>query len=179
MGSPFYGTLLMRAGPVPFRLYWAGGPLPFRLNGRGARCPSALTEPSFTIAYYPEPRFRLLDFSISDPGRCDLKAPAPIDQAAVQALLRPFGQSRTLPAPAYRSQEIFDWESEHIFSGGWVCLGRTEDLLAPGPTPGPRPRVRNRSAGPRFRRERCTGSPTFADIAVIPWWRLVSRSTPV
>ena len=36
--------------------------------------------------------------------------PAPIDQAAVQALLEPFGQSRTLPAPAYRSQEIFDWE---------------------------------------------------------------------
>lgn len=59
-------------------------------------------------------------------------SPAPLDPAAVQDLLRPFGYSRTLPAPAYRSQDVFDWEAEHIFSGGWICLGRTEDLLAPG-----------------------------------------------
>jgi Rieske 2Fe-2S family protein len=43
----------------------------------------------------------------------------------------PFGSSRTLPAAAYRSDEIFAWERQHIFSAGWVCLGRTDDLLAP------------------------------------------------
>lgn len=58
--------------------------------------------------------------------------PAPLDPAAVTDLLRPFGTSRTLPAAAYRSSDLFDWEVENIFGGGWTCLGRTDDLLAPG-----------------------------------------------
>ena len=61
-----------------------------------------------------------------------LQMPAPIDQAAVADLVRPFGRSRSLPAEAFRSRELFEWEIEHIFSGGWICLGRTADLLAPG-----------------------------------------------
>jgi Rieske 2Fe-2S family protein len=61
-----------------------------------------------------------------------MPTPAPIDQTLVEAVLRPFGQSRTLPAEAYRSPEIFAWEVENIFGAGWVCLGRTQDLLQPG-----------------------------------------------
>lgn len=61
-----------------------------------------------------------------------MSRPAPIEYAVLENLARPFGQSRTLPSAAYRSQELFEWEREEIFSGGWVCLGRTNDLLAPG-----------------------------------------------
>ncbi|MGQ0848493.1 MAG: aromatic ring-hydroxylating oxygenase subunit alpha [Actinomycetota bacterium] len=58
--------------------------------------------------------------------------PAPIDQSAVEAVMRPFGRSRSLPAAAYRSHDLFAWERHQIFGGGWVCLGRTTDLVAPG-----------------------------------------------
>ncbi len=54
---------------------------------------------------------------------------APIDQAAIADVLAPFGESRTLPAAAYQSQDLFDWEREHIFNQQWVCLGRKDDLL--------------------------------------------------
>jgi len=56
---------------------------------------------------------------------------APIDPTAVSALLAPFGSSRTLPAEAYRSRELFQWEQTHVFSG-WAALGRTDDLLGLG-----------------------------------------------
>ncbi|HKX75503.1 MAG TPA: aromatic ring-hydroxylating dioxygenase subunit alpha [Acidimicrobiia bacterium] len=58
--------------------------------------------------------------------------PAPLSPTALDQLLLPFGESRTLPAAAYRDPEMFNWETEHIFAGGWVCLGRVDDLLAPG-----------------------------------------------
>ncbi len=57
---------------------------------------------------------------------------APIDPAAVEAILAPFGDSRTLPAEAYTSHELFDWERRSIFAGTWTALGRLDDLLAPG-----------------------------------------------
>jgi len=61
-----------------------------------------------------------------------MRRPAPFDAPALSDILRPFGESRTLPSMAYRSPEVFDWEVEHIFSAAWTCLGRTEDLLGPG-----------------------------------------------
>ena len=39
---------------------------------------------------------------------------------------------RTLPAAAYRSEDLFGWEQQHIFGAGWACLGRVDDLLQPG-----------------------------------------------
>ncbi|CAN5200713.1 aromatic ring-hydroxylating dioxygenase subunit alpha [soil metagenome] len=57
---------------------------------------------------------------------------APIEQLAVADVLVPFGESRTLPGEAYHSPDVFEWEQEHIFNRHWVCLGRTDDLLAPG-----------------------------------------------
>ncbi|HEY3428784.1 MAG TPA: SRPBCC family protein, partial [Acidimicrobiia bacterium] len=57
---------------------------------------------------------------------------APFDQAALADVLAPFGKSRTLPARAYHSEELFEWEQEELFNRHWVCLGRTEDLLGPG-----------------------------------------------
>jgi Rieske 2Fe-2S family protein len=57
---------------------------------------------------------------------------APFDQAALADVLAPFGKSRTLPARAYHSEELFEWEQKELFNRHWVCLGRTEDLLGPG-----------------------------------------------
>ena len=57
------------------------------------------------------------------------RAPAPLDQAKVSATLAPtLGRSRTLPAEAYLSEEVFSWERRHLFEGSWVCVGRTEGL---------------------------------------------------
>lgn len=58
--------------------------------------------------------------------------PAPIDQAALAEVMRPFGASRTLPAEAYHSERLFEWEQSELFNRHWVCLGRTNDLLRPG-----------------------------------------------
>ena len=40
--------------------------------------------------------------------------------------------ARTLPAEAYTSQAVFDWESMHLFEQGWVCVGRSDELAHPG-----------------------------------------------
>ena len=36
-----------------------------------------------------------------------------------------------LPVEAYSSQEVFDWECRHFFSG-WICVGRSADISEPG-----------------------------------------------
>jgi glycine betaine catabolism A len=41
-------------------------------------------------------------------------------------------EARTLPARAYRSPEVFDWEREHFLWGSWFCVARTTDLPRPG-----------------------------------------------
>jgi Rieske 2Fe-2S family protein len=58
--------------------------------------------------------------------------PPPIDLAAVAAALAPFGRSVTLPAIAYTSPELFEWEQRHLFETTWVCVGRSADLARPG-----------------------------------------------
>ncbi len=61
------------------------------------------------------------------------RVPAPIDPASLEPVLRPsLAASRTLPAEAYLSPEVFAWEVEHLFAGGWVCVGRVDDLTEPG-----------------------------------------------
>jgi len=59
--------------------------------------------------------------------------PAPIDPARLAPVLEPdLAAARTLPAEAYTSQAVLDWEREHFFEGSWVCVGRAEDLSEPG-----------------------------------------------
>ena len=41
---------------------------------------------------------------------------------------------RMLPAAAYTSEEVLDWERRHLFAGTWTCLGRLEELLPEGVT---------------------------------------------
>jgi Rieske 2Fe-2S family protein len=57
---------------------------------------------------------------------------APLDQAALEASLRPFGRSRMLPRAAYVDPAVFAWEQQHFFTAGWMCVGRSEDMSEPG-----------------------------------------------
>lgn len=52
---------------------------------------------------------------------------APVPQTVMRTL-EPFGQSFTLPAEAYVSQDVFEWEKSNFFEGSWVCVGRSVDL---------------------------------------------------
>jgi Rieske 2Fe-2S family protein len=58
--------------------------------------------------------------------------PAPLDPGALDRALRPFGKSRMLPRAAYVDDEVFAWEERRFLRGGWMCVGRSEDVLAPG-----------------------------------------------
>jgi glycine betaine catabolism A len=58
---------------------------------------------------------------------------SPIPPPALRSAMAPaFGDARTLPADVYTSKEVFAWETERFFEGGWVCVGRGDDLAAPG-----------------------------------------------
>ncbi|GAA1845613.1 aromatic ring-hydroxylating oxygenase subunit alpha [Asanoa iriomotensis] len=59
-------------------------------------------------------------------------AAAPIDSSALDAALRPFGESTMLPAVAYVGADVFAWERRQLFAGSWVSVGRTADLAQGG-----------------------------------------------
>ncbi len=61
-----------------------------------------------------------------------ISPPAPLDAAALAESLRPFGQSRMLPRAAYVDQAVFDWEQRNFFGGGWLCVGRSDQVASPG-----------------------------------------------
>ena len=62
-----------------------------------------------------------------------MAAQSPIAAELLRPVLAPtLGTARTLPAEAYTSQAVFDWEVEHYFEGGWVCIGRTDELANAG-----------------------------------------------
>jgi Rieske 2Fe-2S family protein len=64
--------------------------------------------------------------------REELSAPAPIDRAALERALLPFGTSRLLPREAYTSEAVLAWETRHFFEAGWVCVGTAQGLLQAG-----------------------------------------------
>lgn len=57
---------------------------------------------------------------------------SPLPRQDLEKVLAPFGESRALPADAYTSVEVFDWEMEAIFGRAWMCLGRADELVGPG-----------------------------------------------
>jgi phenylpropionate dioxygenase-like ring-hydroxylating dioxygenase large terminal subunit len=57
---------------------------------------------------------------------------APIDTDALTAALRSHGESVMLPGAAYTDDEVYAWELRHMFAGGWMCLGRADELAASG-----------------------------------------------
>ncbi len=65
----------------------------------------------------------------------NLNAPAaPLDPEQLASALLPFGQSTMLPADAYTSNAVLDWERRHFMAGSWLCLGRVADVLPEGMT---------------------------------------------
>jgi glycine betaine catabolism A len=61
-----------------------------------------------------------------------VRPPAPLDPGAVAQSLAPFGEGRMLPRAAYVDPAVFEWEKRHMFGGGWVCVGRSDQVAAPG-----------------------------------------------
>src|SRR5437867_4018481 len=57
---------------------------------------------------------------------------APIELALLEAVLAPLGQSRTMPASAYLSDEVFAWEQEYLFEDNWIHVGRGSELCRAG-----------------------------------------------
>jgi glycine betaine catabolism A len=56
---------------------------------------------------------------------------APLERAAVERALRPFGDSTMLPGAAYTDEAVFRWEQLHFLSD-WMCVGFGADLARPG-----------------------------------------------
>jgi Rieske 2Fe-2S family protein len=42
------------------------------------------------------------------------------------------GSGQMLPAPAYTDPVVLAWEYEHVFAGGWICLGQAAAFSNPG-----------------------------------------------
>ena len=57
---------------------------------------------------------------------------SPIPSPALDSVLEPFGRSRTLPAEAYSSASVYEWEQRHFLAETWVCVGRSSDLPSSG-----------------------------------------------
>ncbi|MGI9052594.1 MAG: aromatic ring-hydroxylating oxygenase subunit alpha [Ilumatobacteraceae bacterium] len=47
-------------------------------------------------------------------------------------MLDPAGTGCMLPAAAYRTQAVLDWERAHLFADAWVCAGRSADVVGAG-----------------------------------------------
>ena len=56
----------------------------------------------------------------------------PLDRSALERCVAPFGESVTLPQPAYTSPDVLAWERERFFEGSWSCVGRSADIATPG-----------------------------------------------
>src|SRR5690242_19642816 len=52
----------------------------------------------------------------------------PVDARALEASLRPHGESVMLPRAAYVDPDVLAWERRHFFAGTWTCLGRVDEL---------------------------------------------------
>ena len=64
---------------------------------------------------------------------------SPISAAEVAATRQPTRRANLLPPRVYHDQDVFDYEREAWFAGGWICVGREEDALTTGAVlPGPR-----------------------------------------
>ncbi len=58
---------------------------------------------------------------------------APLDPNLLRPCLDGFpNDARTLPAEAYTSSEVFDWEQKHFLEGSWFCAGRSSMVAEPG-----------------------------------------------
>lgn len=57
---------------------------------------------------------------------------SPFTAAELSETRRPLLQATQLPPRAYVDEAVADWEAEHLFLGGWVCVGHAQPLAARG-----------------------------------------------
>src|SRR3954449_13215615 len=57
---------------------------------------------------------------------------APFTPEELAATRRPLLQATQLPPRAYVDEAVAAWEAEHLFLGGWVCVGHAQPLAARG-----------------------------------------------
>jgi Rieske 2Fe-2S family protein len=57
---------------------------------------------------------------------------SPVSAPEVAGVRRPTLQASVLPPRVFHDQDVFDYEQEAWFAGGWVSVGREEDALVPG-----------------------------------------------
>jgi Rieske 2Fe-2S family protein len=55
-----------------------------------------------------------------------------VSAADVANVRRPTLEANVLPARVYHDQDVFDYERDAWYAGGWVAAGREEDALRPG-----------------------------------------------
>jgi glycine betaine catabolism A len=59
---------------------------------------------------------------------------APLSFDELDSVIRPFGESRMLPARAYTAPDVLAWEQRYLFAGTWVCVGRLAEVFTDGTT---------------------------------------------
>ena len=57
---------------------------------------------------------------------------SPVSAAEVAYVRRPTLQASVLPPRVFHDQDVFAYEQDAWFAGGWVSVGREEDALVPG-----------------------------------------------
>jgi Rieske 2Fe-2S family protein len=58
---------------------------------------------------------------------------APLSADTISSLLEGgFAAARTLPAEAYLSNDVLDWERRNVFDTNWICVGRSDLVPEPG-----------------------------------------------
>jgi Rieske 2Fe-2S family protein len=57
---------------------------------------------------------------------------SPVSPEEVASVRRPTVEARVLPPRTFHDQDVFTYEQEAWFAGGWVSAGREEDALVPG-----------------------------------------------
>ena len=57
---------------------------------------------------------------------------SPVNPEEVASVRRPTLQASVLPPRTFHDQDVFDYEQDAWFAGGWVSVGRVEDAESPG-----------------------------------------------
>jgi glycine betaine catabolism A len=55
-----------------------------------------------------------------------------LDPAQVSETLRPLEQATMLPPAAFTDPAVLEWELEHLFCSGWICVGHLSQVSEPG-----------------------------------------------
>jgi glycine betaine catabolism A len=66
------------------------------------------------------------------PGEPIEATPRPFTAAELAETRRPLLEASQLPPRAYVDEDVADWEAEHLFLGGWICVGHAQPLASRG-----------------------------------------------